>query len=127
MLAIGLVQFDVSQCGLKATFTESSAHYELDNVNALLPNHIPYYKLYYPNGKETDCNDLSVLCVAAFTWYCYKDSVAAGSMTNYGMAKNYFNKHFLRMAMTPVPDEMYTESSNKNLAEYQMDLEDMSG
>lgn len=99
-----------------------------DAVRGLLPQDlIKYYKLYYPNGRETDCNDLGQLCVAAFTWYCYKESVTAGSMTNYGMARNYFSKHFLRMAMTPVPDQMYGDASLSKLEDFQLALEDLPG
>lgn len=94
----------------------------------ILPlNLVPYYKLYYPGGKLTDCHDMGTLCVAAFTWYCYKDTVAAGSMTNYGLAKNYFSKQFLRMAMTPVPDELYGEASMGGMQEFQEELKDLPG
>lgn len=77
---------------------------------------VPYYRLYYPKGHLTDCVEFKTLCAASFTWHCNKDPTAMNSLVNYGLAKKYFSKYFLAMAMTPIPIDLYIDMSGTKMA-----------
>lgn len=38
------------------------------------------------------------------------------SLVNYGLAKKYFSKYFLAMAMTPIPIDLYIDMSGTKMA-----------